>query len=362
MENYLHLFETTQEFEAQYNGSGYTEPWVSYTMETSAVTFNKGGGGHDYSQDYLTFKVVSGGNITWSCYDDMMSEYTDADKVIKKSKNGNAWTNMPRTLSVSAGDVVLFKGDNSCYAVDNYYYDTFSENTTADFNIEGNIMSLVNSTGYTSLDSIGSQNRYAFYGFFMNCNIHDAGNLVLPATALSENCYESMFRGCTSLTQAPELPATTLTEDCYKSMFKGCTSLTQAPELPAISLENGCYSSMFEGCTSLTQAPSILPATELYANCYAFMFQNCTSLTQSPILVDANNDMADYGYNQMFKNCTNLSQITCLLTELYGMDLTFDWVDGVSETGTFIKSPLMNDWFVGTTDGIPEGWTIVNAS
>ena len=34
-----------------------------------------------------------------------------------------------------------------------------------------------------------------------------------------------MFEGCTSLTSAPELPATTLTNYCYQAMFRNCTSL-----------------------------------------------------------------------------------------------------------------------------------------
>ena len=35
-------------------------------------------------------------------------------------------------------------------------------------------------------------------------------------------------------------------------MFKGCTSLTQAPELPAKTLFSNCYTRMFSGCTSLS--------------------------------------------------------------------------------------------------------------
>ena len=38
-------------------------------------------------------------------------------------------------------------------------------------------------------------------------------------------CYNSMFQGCTALTQAPALPATTLADQCYSYIFKGCTSL-----------------------------------------------------------------------------------------------------------------------------------------
>ena len=89
-----------------------------------------------------------------------------------------------------------------------------------------------------------------------------------------------MFRGCTSLTQAPTLPATTLANYCYNYMFSGCTALTQAPALPATTLAANCYYSMFDGCTSLTQAPA-LPATTLKVYCYAFIFRGCTSLKLS---------------------------------------------------------------------------------
>ena len=61
-----------------------------------------------------------------------------------------------------------------------------------------------------------------------------------------------MFSGCSSLTQAPSiLPATTLAIDCYNCMFKDCSSLTKAPELPATTLVNYCYNYMFSGCSKL---------------------------------------------------------------------------------------------------------------
>ena len=79
---------------------------------------------------------------------------------------------------------------------------------------------------------------------------------------MTDQCYESMFNGCTSLTAAPALPATTLAGGCYYGMFYGCTSLTTAPSLPATTLAERCYYGMFYGCTSLTTAPE-LPATTL---------------------------------------------------------------------------------------------------
>ena len=48
----------------------------------------------------------------------------------------------------------------------------------------------------------------------------------LIQTPLAENCYHSMFYGCTGLTSAPELPATTLEKNCYRGMLYGCTKLS----------------------------------------------------------------------------------------------------------------------------------------
>ena len=98
----------------------------------------------------------------------------------------------------------------------------------------------------------------------------------LPATKLTDRCYQMMFRG-TSLVEAPKLPATELESSCYYYMFYECASLITAPKLPAMKLAETCYTSMFNGCTSLTAAPS-LPATTLAANCYFRMFNGCTSI------------------------------------------------------------------------------------
>ena len=113
---------------------------------------------------------------------------------------------------------------------------------------------------------------YKLASFFKgSTGLKDASGLDLGDIVLASDCYSSMFNGCKSLTQAPELPATTLASSCYGSMFYGCSSLTQAPELPATTLASICYSNMFRGCTSLTKAPA-LPATTLANNCYYYMF------------------------------------------------------------------------------------------
>ena len=146
-----------------------------------------------------------------------------------------------------------------------------------------------------------------------------------------------MFRGCTSLTQAPELPATmlatatTLATGCYRSMFSECTGLTQAPELPATTLAWDCYKSMFEGCTGLTQAPE-LPAKTLEHSCYESMFSGCTNLSEIKVSFD---DWIDNWFNDYY---------------------TLEWVLEVAPTGTFIcPKALALEYGVS---GIPEGWTV----
>lgn len=122
----------------------------------------------------------------------------------------------------------------------------------------------------------------------------------------------------------------------FNNLFSGCTSLTDASNLvlPATELIDGCYQEMFEGCTNLTQAPA-LPATTLVEGCYSLMFQGCT----------------------------NLNYIKCLATDISADYCTYDWVNGVSSTGTFTKAASMSDWSSKTgNDGIPQYWTVQDAS
>ena len=282
-------------------------------------------------------------------------------------------------IPVVSGDIIQFKGDNPTYGYDDMYH----FESSCGFNIEGNIMSLINSTGFTTATTLLSSDT--FNGLFYGCsNLTDVSKLILPATTLAEYCYSSMFYNCTSLTSAPELPATTLANNCYYHMFYGCTSLTTAPELPATTLANGCYGYMFNGCTSLTSAPELpattlanycyqymfwgctsltnapeLPATTLATSCYYYMFQDCTSLTSAPILPATT--LANYCYNSMFYGCTNLNYIKCLATDISATNCTRRWVYNVQSNGTFIKNPNMTSWTTGV-NGIPTNWTVQDAS
>lgn len=180
---------------------------------------------------------------------------------------------------------------------------------------------------------------------------------VLPATTLSNSCYRSMFNECTSLTKAPVLPATTLAESCYQDMFQDCTSLTKTPELPATSLASYCYYYMFSGCTSLTEA-SKLPATSLASTCYAQMFRLCSSLTSfnfgdQMVFADLANN-----FERMFSGSSKLSYIRILFDDRDGAGPRDypNWTSGVAPQGTFVTNT--NKWKRGV-NGIPSDWEVV---
>ena len=325
----------------------------------------------------LTFEITEPGNIIWKA--------TKSAKTIEYKKNTGDWISITSStagtqISVSAGDIVQFRGNNTSYI--SYGYSNYF-GSTCTFNIKGNIMSLINKTEFSKLDTLVSEDTFrglfsgngglvstedlvlpattlescCYSEMFSGCTSLTSAPAVLPATTLSSDCYRNMFYGCKKLVTAPELPATTLASSCYVNMFYGCTSLTTAPELPATTLAENCYRDMFYGCTSLTTAPE-LPATTLVDNCYNSMFYGCTSLATAPELPATT--LADYCYYNMFNGCTNLNYIKCLATNISAIDCTSRWVNGVSSTGTFV-TPQSTSWTIGN-NGIPNNWTVQDAA
>ena len=334
----LSLVKLTQ---AEYDALETKDPNTLYIIV-------KGDPKHDYSKDYLTFVVTTGGNIKFSG--------STAENTLSFSKdNGETWNtaDSATTIPVADGDKILWKGTPT--PKDSVGIGKFSGDTTARYSVEGNAMSLLFGDDFKNQTSIGSYALNSLFG--SNSNITGAENMVLPATTLAYGSYSSMFYGCTSLTTAPSiLPATTLAESCYGAMFRGCTSLTTAPELPTTTLAFRCYDFMFFGCTSLTTAPE-LPATTLANECYNGMFRVCTSLTTAPELPATT--LAERCYQNMFQGCRSLTSITCLATDISASGCTTDWVLNVAASGTFTKAASMTSWTTGTS-GIPSGWTVVD--
>ena len=346
----------TDEELAQAYASGYTNGYNDgyadgYRDGSSAAT--------GYSNDYLSFSILSGGDIKWISTSNNPENFTTIEYKI----NGGMWKSITSSkegasFNVNNGDIVRFRGLNS-----RYYYDSFS-GSSAVFNVQGNIMSLIYGSNFATATTLTNDRVFAF--LFTECTgLTSAENLILPATTLTDSCYEEMFWKCTHLTKAPELPAIYLASSCYKNMFNSCTSLKTAPALHATTIRNRCYEGMFAGCTSLTTAPE-LPATDINGSageaCYCNMFKDCISLTTAPDLPGNIIGSANLCYSGMFSGCTNLQYIKCLTLGMgSATSPTFEWVSGVAATGTFVKHPNATWWETGIS-GIPSGWTVIDNS
>jgi len=177
----------------------------------------------------LTIEILEDGEIKW------INQFGQYFKTIEYSKdNGNTWNQIISTTSgtsinVISGDKVLFRGNNQYYttlgsnqAHVNYF------NVTSNFNVYGNIMSLIDPINYNNLYILSAENT--FHALFYSCSkLIYANNLILPATILSEGCYRFMFYNCRNMLLGPNLPAQNLVEQCYYKMFDGCISLINNP-------------------------------------------------------------------------------------------------------------------------------------
>lgn len=225
---------------------------------------------------------------------------------------------------------------------------------------------------------------FDFSSFFEGCTslilppilwVLDRNNL--PQNATDVICYGSytgMFKNCNSLLRAPHIPTGFCTWIAggggsssynqvfkYSNMFENCTSITSVNDLNEGKFDSDGYqrmlyaSEMFKGCTSLTTAPKLPKIKSSYLT-YNSMFKGCTSLTTVPdIDVEI---IGIIGLREMFSGCSNLNYVKCLATET-NIDGTYDWLYGVSPTGTFVKKSGVT-WPTGD-HGIPSGWTVINA-
>ncbi len=210
---------------------------------------------------------------------------------------GEHITELPVTLNT--GEKMYFRNDTRLFSNLSSRYISFSPSVSS--NVGGDIRTLSN---YLNVNSETKPQLYMFYYLFYNNKyIVDASNLKLPYTTLESNCYTGIFRGCTSLTTAPELPAITLAHSCYDELFRDCTSLTTAPELPATTLSNFCY-------------------------------------------------------NGMFRDCSKLNNVTVYANDISASGCITDWLRGVASTGTFNNYGSAT-YIANSPSGIPDGWTIV---
>lgn len=261
----------------------------------------------------------NGGTLTFS------TQYSDATN-IEYSIDAKHWSST--NPGVPANGRVYMRANAT-------HWGTFRQNgahmtSSNNFAVGGNIMSLLYGSSFTGNERVFPTNTArTFSGMFMGTTkLIDASSLLLPATTLSGQCYEWMFREDSNLELPPQsLPASTLSQGCYGWMFSQCNKLAAMPALPTsieyIANESCIY--MFEQCYLLTSA--FVPGTPLASNAMEGMFADDRML--SSVTVTATNWIA----------------------QSY-------WMRGVAAAGTFTK-PSGTAIPEGAA-GVPTGWTVIN--
>ena len=158
------------------------------------------------------------------------------------------WIDLPvgtTTQEIYQGQTLSFKGNltpNSSTGIG-----TFT--ITKKCNLKGNCMSML--FGDYATHNYSLPGSYTFQSLFRDCTtIIEVSDIFLPATTLANYCYQYMFKGCTSLTTAPELPATTLKDTCYAFMFYGCNNLNYIKMLATDIAATNCLRNWVSGVSS----------------------------------------------------------------------------------------------------------------
>ena len=176
----------------------------------------------NYLKEYLTFKMHSDGNIIWRAYSNQ------AIRTISYSKNNGEWAEITSntgssapSISVVSGDIIKFKGLNTHYCENIFGESHFVSDCV--FEIYGNIMSLIYDDNFYGKNVLPSGHTFCF--MFDECeNISSISNLELPATTLTEDCYNSMFARCKNINYVKCLATDISASGCVADWLKGVSS------------------------------------------------------------------------------------------------------------------------------------------
>ena len=393
MGEYIRLYETENEFQDK-RDNDYFEPWVSLTIESdNRVDYNKTEE-EKMLGEYLTFDIISGGNISWK------TEYTGKTRTIEYSKNGGVWTsitsrNPEATIPVEAGDSVRFRGNNPDYAEpsaynNNRYYGSFGPSTCY-YSVRGNIMSLIDSENFATMTEFpeasyaGKNRSNIFYKMFMGSSgVVSASGMILGATSVPHFGYHRMFCDAKSLTDIPKFRdgVSYGTDACYymfggcskitnldnfstsficsgggvfENMFSSCVSLTDIPDFSNSTLRSNCFASMFSYCTGLTSITRThLSSKTLASSCYYNMFCGCSSLTTAPDLPAT--VLANNCYERMFSGCTSLTTAPVLPAKQL-VSKCYAWMFGLCNALTGLTVYAEGENLGVSSDPYTDGFT-----
>lgn len=268
--------------------------------------------------------------LTTEALEDGFSAMLNANACEYCIDGSDEWVSLPAgsyTSTVNKGQKISFRAKD-IYPTSSNGIGMFT--FTKPCNLLGNCMSMLFGDNAATNFSLSGYD-YAFYRmFYNNTNVRSVAKGFLPAMGLSNNCYSNMFRGCSNMTEAPDLPALTLTSYAYYMMFYGCSALTDAPNIMATTLGYQC--------------------------CY-YMFANCSALINGPDLFAET--LTSYCYYYMFSNCSNLFKIKMLAIDISASGCMTKWMQKVEKKGGLFYKHINATWNVEGQDGVPKKWTII---
>lgn len=214
-----------------------------------------------------------------------------------------------------------------------------------------------NWTEYTSsAETIAITSRMYFKGLF-------TGNLINKLVT-ADNYYKiggniySLVIGDDYLN--PDYTFTSDTDYTYY-MFRQDSYLKDASQLSANFIYNTTNENTrflvyaFSGCTNLIAAPAYVRPPKVIGNSTS-PFRGCPLLTTAPeYVIEDVSQLSHIG--NTFRDNTSLNYIKCLAK---GTNLSVNnWATGVAATGTFVKHK--DSTWVSGNNGIPTGWTVIDA-
>ena len=145
------------------------------------------------------------------------------------------------------------------------------------------------------------------------------GTVLLDTSQVTN--MQSMFSGCSDLTEIPTLNTSNVTNMSY--IFSSCSNLTKVSSLDTSNVTN--MSCMFSGCSNLIDVPELNTSkvTDM-----GYMFSYCSNLTEIPIF-----DMSSVtdAYS-MFGHCKSL--VAAPELNLSNVTTTFDMFAGCTNLTT----------------------------
>lgn len=144
----------------------------------------------------------------------------------------------------------------------------------------------------------------------------------------------------------------------FFGLFFGCTKLIYADELilPTKLGYTHCFYRLFRGCSNLLTSPNLFDIDASQRNTFQEMFHSCSKLS-SEISINSTNP-GTQGYNAMFYGCGQLNYIKMLATDISASNCLYNWVQGVSATGIFVKH-IDAQWTTTGSSGVPTNWTVI---